>query len=97
MDKVECVTVQVPWSHSFGGETKGSFEVVDALVGSRRYLDGARRLMEFDDDTSVEAAAGAVVVIAVVASSAIIGKLNGQKMDETRFLSIRVHEILEGS
>lgn len=80
MDRVECVTVQVPWSHSFGGGTKGSLEVVvDALVGSGRYLDGARRLMGFGD-ASVGAAAEAVVVVA--SSSAIAGAVNREDKNE---------------
>lgn len=52
MDRVECVTVQVPWSHSSGGATKGLPEVVDALIPPGGYLEGARRLMGVGDASS---------------------------------------------
>lgn len=72
MDRVECVTVQVPCSHSSGGAVKGWPEVVDALEPPRGYLEGARRLMRVGG-VPVEAAAASAVAVGAVASSAIVG------------------------
>lgn len=83
MDKVECVTVQVPHSHSFGGATKGSFDVVDGFEGSERYLEGERRLMVFGD-TSVGAAVAAAGAVSAGALSAIVATLNEWNERETR-------------
>ena len=77
IDSVECVTFQVPQSHSFEGETNGSFEVVEALEESPRYLEGARRLTVLADAApfgagAAGAGAGAGAGAAVTMSSAIV-------------------------